>query len=299
MRALAGPMPRLVREIRAERYDTAIDLQGLTKSAVWARICGATKRIGFEGKDAREFSRHFYNCQVDPPADRPHVVQRNLSLLQPLGIRDPEIEFPLPIAADAIQRAKAIWGAADSGAAPKVIVNPGAGWETKRWPRESYGELARSLVRDLHARVAFAWGPGEEHLIQGAIKVEDIKLHLREGRSADGGAIPAAPGVYALPSTNFMELAGVIAQADLFIAGDTGPTHLAAALGVPTLGIYGASDPIRNGPLGPHCQVLQADSPSCIPCWKTRCDYGVHLACLRNIEVEEVLEKAGQMLGGG
>lgn len=305
-------MGALMRELRAQNYETAIDFQGLAKSAVWTFLCGAERRIGFSGADAREMSSLLTNRKVAFRQDRFHVIERNLSLLEPLGILNPGVEFPVHLGEAARARAAEIWRAdqADDGTGSestrplRVVINPGAGWETKQWPPERFGAVAAALAARRGARVAIAWGPGEEPLVSavlGAAGVIDGGGWRAPNVAIPPSALAAAPsvgfarslgaarGVSALPPTSFVELAAVIARADLYVGGDTGPTHIAAALGVPVVSPFGASDPLRNGPWGQAGGVLQSKEPACVPCWKTRCHWNEKLACLKAIETCEIL----------
>lgn len=281
-----GVLRKLREEIRAEGYEIAIDLQGLAKSAIWGWMSGARERVGFRGEDAGELSGLLYKCAITPPTDARHVIMKNLSLLRPLGISEPEVEFPVHFTDATKQRAREIWGEANSDAM-RVIINPGAGWVTKQWPAARYGELAARLAKERGARVAVAWGPGEEALVREAISAAHGVTNAAVDFSTR--AIPPAPGVYPMPATSFVELGATISLAQLFVAGDTGPLHFAAALGVPTVAIFGASDPIRNGPWGERTRVIQLTEPECIPCWKTKCTWSEPLACLKGIDVNRVM----------
>lgn len=291
---LTGPMRALVSELRDQSYDTAIDFQGLTKSAFWAKLCGAPERIGFSGEEAREVSRVFYNRAVFPRANQIHVIERNLSLLRPLGIENPQVEFPIHLQDETRAFGASIWGELGDRY-PRIVMNPGAGWVTKQWPAASYGRLAAELVREVGARVALAWGPGEETLVKTALEAAG-EHNGRSGKRSS--TIGAEPVIYALPPTSFMELGAAAARAHLFIGGDTGPTHLAAALGIPTLGLYGASDSKRNGPWGARTRVIQLTDLSCVPCWKTYCDWDEPLACLTHIQIPQVREACLKLLAG-
>lgn len=291
---LVGPMRELADDLRARRYETAIDFQGLSKSAFWARLCGAPRRIGFRGEDAREVSRIFYNEGVYPRADQIHVIERNLALLRPLGIESPKVEFPMHLS-EAVQRnGESVWGDL-SDRYPRIVLNPGAGWKTKQWPAAEYGRLARELINEIGARAGLAWGPGEEPLVETALTAGGFGSGRVKFQSA---RLPDEPGLYPLPATSFMELGGVLAASHLYAGGDTGPTHLAAALGVPVVAIHGASDARRNGPWGRKNEVIQLTSPSCVPCWQTQCDWKEPLACLTHISVSSVRDACLRMLAG-
>lgn len=298
VRGLRGPVRELAERLRRENYNTAIDLQGLTKSAVWAGLSRAPERIGFAGRDAREASRFFYNVAVDPEPER-HVVRRNLRLLEPLGVRQPAVEFPVHLPDAAMARGAEIWGRTVAGVA-QVVMNPGAGWPTKQWPAANFGRLASRLARERGARVALAWGPGEEGLVWEALEAAGAAVGKPGGRASAPAEppdpLPAEPGVYMLPRTTFLELGGVLAHAQLYVGGDTGPTHLATALGVPAVALFGASDAKRNAPLGAPTEVIQLDTPPCIPCWQTRCTWKEPLACLTHIQVERVEAACGRLL---
>lgn len=291
--ALRGPVRELARELRRERYDVAIDFQGLTKSAVWTRLCGAGRRIGFKGENAQEISSFFYNESVPPKAGEDHVIRMNLALLRPLGIEDPRVRFVVHFSEEVKARGEAIWGA-DGNGHPKIIINPGAGWETKRWPPANFGRLAQILVEKTGARVALAWGPGEEPLITEAFAAAGLPEPEIGAPGAE--SIGTSPGLYVLPPTRFAELGAAIAHADLFVGGDTGPTHYAAALGVPTVALYGGSDSRRNGPWGEAHEIIQLQTPPCIPCWRTRCNWNEPLACLTQIGVERVAQACRRLI---
>jgi ADP-heptose:LPS heptosyltransferase len=166
-------------------------------------------------------------------------VEQYVSLLRPLGIANPLIEFRLPSDASADERASAFLG----GEAIKphdrlVLMNPGARRPDKQWPVAHYRELARRLADEAAARVVVLWGPGEE----------------AEARTIAASAVGGATA----PATSLRELTALARRARLVIAGDTGPLHLAAAVGTPCLGLYGPTSGARNGPYGPGHRVLQS-----------------------------------------
>ncbi|MCE5229254.1 glycosyltransferase family 9 protein [bacterium] len=290
-KALGGPLKELRNELVAERYDISIDIQGLTKSAAWGWLAGAERRIGFAGAQSRELATVLNNERVAPPAEALHVIEKNLALLAPLGIEPRPIEFPLHLPAAAHARAKEIVEGSD---VPVVMLNPGAGWETKKWPAERFGALAKALVERHQLRAVFSWGPGEECLVKTAMFAAgdgDIDPLMK--------SLPKGPGIYALPKTSIPELAAVISRAKLFVGGDTGPTHIAAALGVPTVTMMGPLDARRNGPYGAHCVTIQHAIPKKAPFWRNHkywCDPETDLG---KVTVEEVLRAAEGMMKKG
>lgn len=232
--------PRVVldlrRRLRALRFDAALDLQGLTKSAVAARLSGARRRIGFDGRDGRELSRWLNNERVR--AERTHVVDRNLELLAPLGITDPIARFDLDDAPSDVQRAGEIL-AAEKLADRFAVINPGAGWPSKLWPAERYAAVARYLGTRHAVRSLVVWAGDQE-------------------RGWAEQIVAGSAGFAQLaPPTSLRELAAVVRRAAIFVGSDTGPLHLAVAVGTPSVGLFGPMPAERNGPYGPRHVAVQ------------------------------------------
>jgi heptosyltransferase-1 len=272
-----------LREIRQERYDVAVDLQGLTKSGVIARLSGAPRRIGFGDAQGREFNKWLTNEKVVPPDEARHVIERNAALLSPLGVEG-RPEPPVLALGEADQRRAAeIWRDLGlDGKAPVAGLNVGAGWRTKQWPLEHWSRLGELLHERLGMHPLLLWGTDEEREMAKSVR------HDLEGRDIEA-SLP--------PSTTLRENAALLERLDLYCGGDTGATHVAAALGTPTLALYGASDPVRNGPFGPRATALQAKGLSCAPCWeKRKCKHEKDRACLANLTPEEVVASARRLL---
>ena len=231
----------LGRALRRRAFDVVLDVQGLVKSGLVTAATRAPRRIGFAAPYVRErASAMFTTERVQPPGDR-HVVEQYLAVLGPLGITAPVVRFDLAVSPDADARIERWLTAA--GIKPRdalVVLNAGAGRDDKRWPAARHAALARGLAADAGARVVTVWGPGEED---------------------DARAIAdAAPGALAAPPTSLHELAALVRRARLVVAGDTGPLHMAAALGTPCLGLYGPTSAARNGPYGAiHRTLTGAD----------------------------------------
>ena len=263
---------RAVRELRQVRYDVALDLQGLMKSALLARASGAKRVIGFSVWHLREKgARPFYSEVGDPPAAAgDHVIVKNLRLLRTLGIETSRIEFPLRDAAS--PAADVVRGLL--GDAPFAVLNPGAAWPNKRWPAERLGGVA-SFLRDVRGlRSVVVWGPGEAPLAQAVVD------------ASDGAAIVAPP-------TRMGDLVRLSRAATVVISGDTGPLHVAAAAGTPLVAIFGPTDPLRNGPIG-HEDVSVSRYEACGCHYQRRC----HQArwCLEDVNVAEVTAAIQQRL---
>lgn len=274
------------RAMAADGWDVAIDLQGLSKSALVAWASGAPMRIGFGGRDGREISRLLNTHRVLPPTTFRHVVQRNLSLLAPLGVTPGDVGGQLAFTEEEKGAMRdALRGAGWKGG-PLLAVNPGAGWSSKRWPPAHYAAAALELCRQRGLEPLILWGPGEEPLR------DEITTRLREA-----GMEPVVA-----PPTKVRELAVLISLASLFIGGDTGPSHMAALLGVPTIAIFGASDGQRNAPWPPgNVTVVQRRDLPCVPCWKTECPLtgDAHLQCLRGLAPGEAVRAQKDAVAGG
>jgi lipopolysaccharide heptosyltransferase I len=237
LRAALGDALALRRRLVRARFDVALDLQGLVKSGVLAAATRAPLRIGFAAGLRREpLSALFANRRVAPPATARHVVEQYLALLEPLGVGERRLEFRLPVT-PAAETAIEEW-LVTAGFKPQrrlVVLNPGAGRADKRWPLEHFATLARGLVQDAGAHVLITWGPGEE---------------------ADARAIGAAAAVMLAPPTDLQTLPALLRRASVMVAADTGPLHMAAALGTSCVGLYGPTSATRNGPYGPGHRAL-------------------------------------------
>jgi lipopolysaccharide heptosyltransferase I len=226
----------LRRRLRTLRFDTTIDVQGLTKSAVAARLSGAPRRIGFDGADGRELSRWLNNALV--PATATHVIERNLELLRPLGIQSPTARFDLEIPpADAATSRQILQRLGLNE--PYCVINPGAGWTSKLWPTDRFAAVARHLGSARGVRSLVVWAGDLEH------------SWAEEIVAGSGGHATLAP------ATSLCELAAVVREAALLVGSDTGPLHLAVAVGTPSVGLFGPMPAERNGPYGPQHIALQ------------------------------------------
>ena len=231
--ASAATLEEIARGLLALRefaFDAAVDFQGLIKSALLARLSGARDRVGFSEYRLREpAAAVFYTERVSARASK-HVVEESLALAERLGARSPEParwRFPLPHSAqdDAhVERQLASLGAREF-----MVINPGGGWISKRWAPENYAELIRRLEAELPWNVFVTGSPEEEALLREI-------LERAGSRRAS------------LLRSTLVQFIALARRAGLFVGGDTGPLHLAAAVGTPIVAIYGPTDPARNGP---------------------------------------------------
>lgn len=257
---------RVVRRLRAERYDVAIDLQGLVKTAVLARLSGAPRRIGFPRAAVKESpAAWLYNEFPSAPLEEIHVARMNLALAAAAGGAAVALDAPLETsdaARAAVERLLEREQLSDF-----VVINPGGGWPTKLWQPEKYGELARRIGAELGLQTVVTTGPGEEDLYR---------------RIAASCRAPAPRHL----QVQFLELVPLCRRARLFVGGDTGPFHLACAVGTPAVGIFGPTSPVRNGPLSSEDEVVVHEL-ACSFCYGRRCPTANE--CM-DITVSEVFE---------
>ncbi len=220
------------RELRAARYDVCVDLQGAVRSAVLGKWAHTQRLIG-EEKPREWAARYLFDEPV--PTRGIHVIEQAVEVAGAVANEGLPTMLPwLPVSENAERQCDELVAAFKGRRF--VILNPGAGWGAKRWPTERYGEVARRLAERDYG-VVINSGPGEEIL---------------------AGEVNAASGNIALtPSPALKELIALTRRASLVIAGDTGPLHLASALGRPVVGIFGPTDPARNGPFGGNFRVLR------------------------------------------
>lgn len=228
---------RLRHELRAMRFDAAVDVQGLSKSALVAWLSGAPKRIGFDGPRGRELSRWLNNHLV--PTRGPHVIDHNLQLLSALGIGQAQVRFDVPEHAPDRRRAEAIVGATGLEAG-YAIINPGASWPSKLWPAARYAAVARHLHARWQLPSLVVWAGKQEEQLAAAVVVQ------------------AQPAAVLAPATTLGELAALARRCRLFLSADSGPLHLAVAVGAPCVGLYGPWPAETNGPYGPLSIAIQA-----------------------------------------
>lgn len=244
LRQSARELRALARRLRETAIDVAIDPQGWAhKSAPLVLLTRAPVRIGFDRSHSRDaFSPLATNRHITPPPDARHIVDQNMYLLGPLGIHAVGApEFPLPAFADAECRAAA-WRQA-RGITPQhqmAVLLPSTRGAAKRWPAESFREIARRLLELPDVRVLVLGGSGEQSLLEA----------VRHGLP-DDRAFTFAPDP--IP-----DLVAMIRHAHLAIGNDTGPLHVAAVSGVPAVGLYGPTRGVRNGPYGSRCDYLQS-----------------------------------------
>lgn len=256
-----------LRRLRTRRRQIAVDLQGLLRSGLIAYLSGAPVRVGIEKSAVREKLNCIFTNVKGPCTEKgAHIVDQNLSVLSVFRVerfhRSFHISIPEAVAAEAESFLSGTRG--DRGPLT-IALNPAAGWQTKTWAPDRYASLADRIAGELRAGVYLLWGPGEREL------AERVRSLMREDATI-------------IPPMGLKSLAALIARCDAFIGGDSGPLHLASALGVPVVGIYGPSDPSRNGPFRGHFRVVRSTG-SCRGCYKRRC---ATRECMDRVSAEEV-----------
>ncbi|MCX6552033.1 MAG: glycosyltransferase family 9 protein [Acidobacteria bacterium] len=262
-----------IRALRAVRYDVAIDFQGLLKSAVFARASGARDAVGFAGPQLRERAAGMFYTRQVPVDDAGHVIQKNLSVVRALGAADGPLAFPLRVpASPAVAEGRRALGI--GGVAPFAVLNPGAGWPNKQWPTVRFGALAAHLLSRHGLPSLVLWGPRERAL-------------------ADAVAAASSGAAHVAPETDIGALLAIIQSASLFVAGDTGPLQLASALGIPVVGVYGPTNPVRNGPFAGH-DICVSRFDECECHHKRQCRR--ETPCVNTITLDEVVAAADRRM---
>lgn len=276
-RILTG-MAKLTKRIRERRFEVTIDFQSSIKSVWLVEAAGAKTRIGFGWRVARELNPLVQNRLVSVPLEGCHRIERNLALLAPLGIPTAYAD-PVLVCSEADGRDVDEFVRGRSRSGPCVVIHPGTSEfaKFKRWLPERYARVADRLVRERAADVLISYGPGDRDFARAVLEAMTEKAEM----------IP--------PLKNLPQLVRLLSYADLFIGADTGPMHLASALAVPVVALFGPKDPVQTGPYGSLSLVVTGRA-ACRPCSRRRCS---DLRCMTSIGVEEVFEAACSVLDGG
>ncbi len=261
----------VIKKLRATQYTCALDFQSLYKSALLAYASAAPRRVGFEAAYARErLAAKLYTEHVTPHGS--HKVTHNLSLVEAVGAPVNDIQFPVALDRDAVIQVDRELVA--RGLREFYVLSPGGGWKSKCWPPERYGALYRELFKRYEWKAVVAYGPGEE-------AIADVL------RRAAG---PPEPALIPLDIPHLMAL---LRRARFLVAGDTGPLHLAVALGTPVVALFGPTDPARNGPYSTTDVILRNAKPD-ETTYRRGKDYS---RAMLAITVEEVMNAIERRLG--
>ncbi|MFQ5778003.1 MAG: glycosyltransferase family 9 protein, partial [Terriglobia bacterium] len=274
-RSVAG----VVGILRRARYDAALDLQGLYKSAALAWLSSAPRRYGFDYGFTKERSAGMFYTEWVRPPENAHVIEMNLALARAAGAGDACLtnrQFPLQTlpedeayVEDQLRR---------QHVGDFFFLSPGGGWGSKCWPVERYATLHNALARRYGWRSVINVGPGEEHLLR------EFLAHARVTR----------PVHFPL---SLRQLVALVRRARAFVGGDTGPLHLAAALGTPAVGLYGPTDPARNGPYSSRAVVVHHRELATIT-YRREAQPGPALLAITVEEVLAAVERCLEAAGG-
>lgn len=269
--------------LRAERFDLAIDLQGLLRSGLLARLSGAPMRIGFV--DGREGSPWFYTHRVPVLNPDIHAVDRYLLVAAALGIATPmRPRFAFSILAEDFAVVRALFERNDDSIdRPWVAMNVGARWLTKRWPLASFAAVADQLYES-HGDPVVMIGSADDRLY-----VERLRALMKRPCIDLSGAVP----LRCLPA--------LLSKAVVMVTNDSGPMHIAAACGIPVVAMFGPTSATRTGPYGTGHHVL-TEQVSCSPCFSRVCRHDPEMECLERItpaRVADVVQSALAAHGTG
>ena len=268
---------RQAKSIRKQKYDIAIDLQGLIKSGAIAKFSGAKQRWGFSRKDLRESASRLFLTDTVKIEPKTHIIRKQLRLAsQALGFAydDSRLEFPIGTNEEHLAEANEIITRSGDAFA---LLNPAGGWVTKLWHAEKFGALADRIYKETGMISVVATAPNEIELARTAA-----------AHSRTGNLILTQPSL-----KGFFELAK---RASVYVGGDTGPTHIAVAAGAPVVGLFGPTEWWRNGSLTPgDICVERADITCRVDCHRRTCDKWI---CMDS-DVETVMEAVLQRIAAG
>lgn len=254
-----------LKAVRSRRYDLVIDLQGLLKSAFGGRFARADRRIG--PSYSREGARFLYDAVAGECNKNRHAVEEAMDVVRFLDLPVPDPVFPVTFPKVSLPEG-----------APRVAFIPRSRWETKNWPAARFVEVGRALLARAKASI----------YLLGSLGDLDACLGIQRALGR---------GVYNLcAQTSMVELGGFLQAMDLVVTVDSGPMHMAAALGKPVVAVFGATDARRTGPFGPGHRIVTKDDLDCRPCFSGSCRRH-DIACLTNLPAEPVIEAALQALG--
>ena len=273
--------PLEVSRLRAERFDLAVDLQGLFRSACMARLAGCPERVGFA--NGREGSPLLYTQRVAVPTPEMHAVDRYLLVADALGAARPEtpqFRFRIP-PTDREQVSAVLSRAGVRAGSAWIAINVSARWPTKRWPVESFAAVADRLHEESAGPVVLIGGPDDRADAQA------VKALVKTSSTMDVTGL-----------TPLGLLPALLQSASVLLTNDSGPMHVAAAVGTPVVALFGPTSPARTGPYGKNHRVLTHQLP-CSPCFSRRCKHSIERECLTGIAPAQVVEAIRAQLVAG
>jgi len=268
----------VIRGIRREAFDLALDFHGLFKSGLITFLSRAPIRVGFSRKFSREGSHFFTNRHLPLPDKKLNRVERNLLLVQALGLDIATHDPIIPISQQDRERIDTIIPPnAPAPSGPRIVIHPGSSPSTpyKRWDYRRFAQLADTLIRNYGAQIFFTAGREERelvHLIVGAMEESHYVLCRTE---------------------TLTQLAELMRRCDLYIGNDTAPMHLASFVGTSVIALFGPTNFLENAPYGKGESVIVRKDVACSPCRNRECG---NLLCMDAIEVKDVLEAVERIM---
>jgi len=264
---------RSIQWMRRQRFDWVIDLQCLARSGAFAWLANGEKMVGLD--EPREGARGYYDFVCRRPSFHTHAVDWYLRALEPLGVPSTPSFRWLPEQLEVAAAVRRKW---EVDGHRWLVLQPGARWDNKRWPIEQFVQLSRQLLAAYPEFRLAVLGAAEDQPLANAIaQVDPQRCVDLAGR------------------TTLPEMVEWIRLGELLVTNDTGPMHVAAALGKPLVALFGPTEPRRTGPYGQLHRVMQLDLP-CVPCLKSRCNWRQPLECLRELSVGRVLAAVNQAM---
>ena len=261
----------LIRLVRSKHYNLVIDLFANPRTALVTRLSGAEYRVGYNFR-GRAYA---YNIVVKPRGGLVHNTQFNLDALEAIGVAIQDSNIYFQFADDDAAYVDAFLRTANLENKFIVTLNSGGGWYTKRWGLDRFAELGDRIAQTYNAAIVLTWGPGQQ------ADVESIRSMMKE---------PA----FVPPATTLNQLGALLKRSAFVVTNDTGPMHIAAALQVPVLGIYGPTNPTLQGPYGTKHVVVRNEGLECLGCNLTECPIG-H-PCMLELSLDTVFRGIEQLL---
>lgn len=261
----------IIAKIRREKYDIVFDFWSNPRTAQLTFFSGARIKVGFPYRGRK----YAYNILADPGRGKNHSAEHNLELLRPLDIPVISKNIHFYLSDEQKNRAQEFFSETFSNDDTVIGIIPSGGWASKRCDAIKWIEFCQVILRKIKCRFLVLWGPGDE------LDATEIYTALK------GNSVLA-------PQTDVAEMAGLISRCDMVIANDSGPMHIAAAMKIPTLGIFGPTDPEKHGPYSPNSDFIIRDELHCIICNKLECPYNHE--CMTELSAELLLSKVVKLI---
>ncbi|OOP56089.1 MAG: lipopolysaccharide heptosyltransferase II [Candidatus Brocadia carolinensis] len=273
---IAAELRMFLRKLREREYDVAFDFHGNFKSGLLTYLSNAGTRVGFSKGYCKEGNFIFTNVRIQPQQKKMHRIYKYFSLLEGMGIKACYQRPLFSISDNDRYYVDDFISQNHLHEKPIAIIHPGTSMfgKFKRWSPENYAALADRLIKEMNYSVVFTWGEPEHKLVKHILSL--MQYHA----------------TIACRTASVKQLIALLQRVHLFIGGDTGPTHLASCMGIPTIAIFGPKDPSLYAPYGDNALVVRKDMP-CSPCEKRTCD---HVTCVSSITPDDVFQAVLELM---